>query len=110
MALEKRGCRLLYYRSVRRNGVPRRIYVGSGDVARIAAEIDASQRAGRRAQLASGHTERAHLLTAQVLAAKLHAACVLLMTTTLLAAGFHRAERHSWRRWHAGHRTVKNAS
>ena len=38
MALEKRGGNLYYYRSIRCSDKVRRVYVGSGELARIAHE------------------------------------------------------------------------
>jgi hypothetical protein len=45
MALEKRNGNLYYYRSVRDGEKVRRVYVGAGEIARIAHEHDEQRRA-----------------------------------------------------------------
>ena len=45
MALEKRDGNLYHYRSVRRGGEVRKVYMGSGELAYIACEQDVMSRA-----------------------------------------------------------------
>ena len=45
MSLEERNGKLYYYRSVRHGDTVRRVYVGSGELARIAHEGDVAERA-----------------------------------------------------------------
>ena len=107
MAFERRGGRLIYYLSRWLGGKPRRLYIGSGDVGRIAAGIDARHRCERQAQLARWQAEKTRLEAAQALSRELHLACILLMNAVLLTAGFHRRKRESWGRWYAARRLLK---
>ena len=49
MSLEERNGKLYYYRSVRHGDTVRRVYVGSGELARIAHEGDVAEREAERA-------------------------------------------------------------
>ena len=49
MSLEERNGKLYYYRSVRHGDTVRRVYVGSGELARIAHERDVAEREAERA-------------------------------------------------------------
>jgi hypothetical protein len=56
MSLEERNGKLYYYRSVRHGDTVRRVYVGSGELARIAHEGDVAEREAERA--AEEHARR----------------------------------------------------
>ena len=92
-----------YYSKVRRNGRPSSVYVGTGPVAKLAAEQNTRRRAEREA--AANH--RRQLLTALDNVSSLTAGSArlaeLLKQAALLAAGLHH-HRGEWRR-RIGHAT-----
>jgi hypothetical protein len=96
MALEKRGDNLYYYRSVRNGEKVRKVYVGSGELARIAHEGDILRRTGREAER---EQEKAELERLEALAApirELADAAEILAHAHLIAGGYRRYEGH-WR-------------
>ncbi len=109
MAWEKRCKKMYFYRSVRCKGKVRKVYYGTGPTGKLAAETDALRRAEQRAgkmELSAG-TER--LQPALNLARRFEETCALLASANLLAAGFHRPYRHSWRTWIHGRRAIRAA-
>ena len=68
MALEKRDGNLYYYRSVRRGDEVRKVYVGSGEIARLAHEWDVMSRTEAEAAVgrAQDEVERMEALVAPV--------------------------------------------
>ena len=97
MAWEKRGGNLYYYRSVRRGDKVSRVYMGSGELAKIVHERDLINRAieeGRR-QEERRERERLEALTAPV--AELEEIAEILARAHLIAAGCHR-HKGEWRR------------
>ena len=97
MALEKRNGNLYYYRSVRDGEKVRRVYVGAGEIARIAHEHDEQRRAQeeRRRQEERRAQEGLDALVAPVL--EIAEALEILIRAHLIAAGYRRYQRH-WRR------------
>jgi hypothetical protein len=97
VTLERRDGRLYYYRSVRDGERVRKLYVGSGEFARICSETDILRRTGRRAQR---ERERAELETLKGLVAPVEevsdAAKVLVIAH--LVDGGHRKHKGEWRR------------
>ena len=61
MSLEERNGKLYYYRSVRHGDTVRRVYVGSGELARIAHERDVAERAAEENARREAELERARL-------------------------------------------------
>ena len=88
MGWEARGCggRLYYFRYRKVDGRVTRQYLGAGAVAELAAAADAVKRADRRAALTP--------------LVELCRAADLMARATLLAAGYHRHSRSSWRKRH----------
>jgi hypothetical protein len=92
------GNRRYYYRHPKVDGRPRRVYVGTGPAAELAAAVDELRRLKRaieRRQLAG---ERTRLEGA---GAALEAVCArtdVLARAALTAAGYHRHQRGAWRR------------
>jgi hypothetical protein len=106
MAWEKHGARTYYYRSVRQDGRVRKLYYGAGAVGKIAAEVDALRRAEQAAAETSRREHRNQLDAAMGLTQKLNRECDVLTAAELLAAGFHRPSRHSWRIWRNGRKAI----
>lgn len=96
--LKRRGNRLYYYKSVRTGGRVRTVYRGGGEVALLAAGLDALEaeqsaadrrelaEARRRADRADRRLDAASDLVGRAVAAE------------LVAAGYHRPARKPWRR------------
>jgi hypothetical protein len=97
MALEKRGGNLYYYRSIRRGDKVRRVYVGSGELATIAQELDLMERAQEehRRQEERRELENLESLAAPVL--EVGEAATVLARAHLVASGFHK-RKGEWRR------------
>src|ERR671912_892600 len=90
MALEKRDGNLYYYQSVRDGDKVRKVYWGSGELARIAHERETMNRAARRheQQESARELERLEALAAPVL--ELSEAAEILVRAHLIDAGYRR--------------------
>ena|SRR5215203_4088504 len=97
MALENRDGNLYYYRSVRRGDVVRKVYMGSGELARIANERDVMSRAAEecRRQEERRAQERLEALSTPIL--EIGEAAEVLVRAYLIAGGFRR-HKGEWRR------------
>ena len=97
MALENRDGNLYYYRSVRRGDEVRKVYVGGGELARIAHERDVMSRAAEehKRQEERQRLEKLEALAAPVL--EVDEAAEVLVRAHLIAAGCHR-HKGEWRR------------
>jgi hypothetical protein len=85
----ERGASNYYTRSKRVNGKVVREYIGRGELARIASEIDADRRALRKAER---QQQMAELERLEALAAQIGEHCEvteILVRAHLLASGFH---------------------
>jgi hypothetical protein len=102
MAWEARGSRRYYTRSKRVNGRVVREYLGAAGApaAELAAAADALRRADRRAALEARRAEEARWRAALTPLVELCRAADLMARATLLAAGYHRHSRSSWRKRH----------
>jgi hypothetical protein len=87
-----------YYRSVRREGRPVKLYVGAGIAAKLAEDIDAGRRRQREAEECALLEEIQRTSEPRSLMIRLEEITRLLMEGTLLAAGFHRPNFGPWRR------------
>jgi len=96
MAWERRRRGLFYYRSVRVNGSPHRIYVGKGPDARAQAERDAQIRERRQAERQALRAEQLQVATADLAFEQARALTDLLMQATLIIRTFH-LRRGEWR-------------
>jgi hypothetical protein len=90
VTLERRDRRLYYYRSVRDGGNVRKVYVGTGEIARISHEADVLTRTGREAdrRREKAELERLENLAAPVV--ELSEAAKILAHAYLIACGYHR--------------------
>jgi hypothetical protein len=98
MAWEQRGSRRIYYRSERDGRRVRRVYLGSGPVAELAATLDELRRAERRAEAQARRAEEARRSAAAALLERLVHAAGLMAEAALERAGYHRHDRGKWRR------------
>ena len=94
MAWEARGGGRYYYRVVRDGGRVRRLYLGNGPVAELAARDVELRRAERQARARS----QARLESAEAASRELAELTDLLAQVALVAAGYHRHDRGKWRR------------
>ena len=97
MALENRGGNLYYYRSVRRGDKVSRVYMGSGELARIAHERDLINRAIEEGRQREERAERESLEALAAPVAELCEVAEVLARAHLIAAGCHR-HKGEWRR------------
>ena len=105
MAWERRGTRMYYYRSVRRDGRVTKIYYGTGVIGQLAAAAEARRRgAAKGAQACDDEVVAAVALTHD-----LCRAVSLMVDASLLAAGYHRPGRHEWRAYRHGQRILRQA-
>jgi hypothetical protein len=86
-----------YTRSKKVNGRVVREYVGTGRVAELVAQMDATERADREAERASRRAEKADLATLDAEIKALAEITDLAARAALLAAGYHQHKRE-WRK------------
>jgi hypothetical protein len=99
MAWETRNGKGRYYtRSERVDGRVKRTYVGTGELAEIAAGVDVLGRAALTKRATALERERQQLQARDDAIADLHADGDLLVRAALVAAGYHRHDRGAWRR------------
>ena len=97
MALEKRNGKLYYYRSVREGERVRKVYLGAGELARIARDEELMSRA---LKVAERERQRKEVERLEVLAAPVAELCEIseiIARAHLVAAGCHR-HKGEWRR------------
>jgi hypothetical protein len=105
----RKGTKQQYYtRSRRVNGYVQREYLGSGELARLSAEIDTAAResqtalrriAAQQRQCEQEHREAIYAAILTPLDA-LDVLCQAAMRRGLLAAGYHQHKRGEWRKQH----------
>jgi hypothetical protein len=88
-----------FYRSVRVNGRPRKLYLGAGPAARAYARQEAERRARRRSERAALHAEQARTAPADLAFQGARTLVDLLVRASLVLSGFHLHHRE-WRRRH----------
>ena len=94
MAWETRGGGRYYYKVSRDDGRVRRLYLGNGPVAELAAQDAELRRAERQARARS----QARLEAAEAASRELAELADLLAQVALMAAGYHRHDRGNWRK------------
>jgi hypothetical protein len=98
MAWEVRGSQSYYYRSRRVNGRVVKEYVGSGDLARSIAALEALERQKGEIERSEEEAQRREQAA---LEAEVEAYCRQVdeaLAETLTALGYHRHDRGAWRR------------
>ena len=100
MGWEPRDNKCYYFRYRKVDGRVTRQYLGAGAVADLAAADDALRRADRRAAMEARRAEEANWQAALAPLRELCRVADLMARATLLAAGYHRHSRSSWRKRH----------
>lgn len=99
MSWEARNGEGAYYtRSKRSGGRIVREYVGSGDFARVVAEMDDLERQQRKAEGVAQREERARLNAIDAQVARLDRLADLVARAVLVDAGYHQHNRGEWRK------------
>ena len=97
MGLEKRNGRVYYYKSRRDGEKVRKVYVGAGDFAHLAAKLEEAERLRREEEAAYWEAERERLERSVAFVQELEEAAEVLLRAHLLASGFHHY-KGQWRR------------
>jgi hypothetical protein len=97
MTIERRTGNLYYYRSVRESGKVRKVYVGSGELARIAHGHDLVRQAAEQRRRELEQTEAKKLEDLAAVVAPLIEASEVIARAHLIVTGHHRHKRE-WRR------------
>lgn len=92
-----------YTRSRKVGGRVVREYVGTGEVAELASQMDAIERARRETERAAWRAKRAELDALDAPLNELNEIAELLAHAALVAAGFHQHNRGEWRKRRAYH-------
>ncbi len=87
-----------YTRSERVNGRVVRQYVGCGKAGELAAEMDARERAQRKAEAQENREEQARYQALDDQLAALDELADMMSRAALVAAGYHQHHRGEWRR------------
>jgi hypothetical protein len=96
LALEKRDGRLYYYRHMRDGDRVRKIYVGSGELARIACEQDLIKRTIEEHKRKEEREEREKLEALASSVEELSDVVEIITRACLIASGYRRYQGH-WR-------------
>lgn len=97
MAIQTQGNRRYYYRAVRVDGKPRRIYVAAGREAEEHARRDAQERQQRLAQISKWTAVESQVVAAEAVLTEVAAWTSMLAAAVLILSG-HRQHRGTWRR------------
>ena len=97
MGLEKRDGHVYYYKSRRDGEKVRKVYVGAGDFAHLAAQLEEAKRLRREEEVAYWEAEHERLERSAAFLQELEAAVEVLVRAHLLASGFHQ-HNGQWRR------------
>jgi hypothetical protein len=97
VGLEKRNGHVYYYRSRRDGEKVRKVYVGAGDFAHVAAQLDEAERLRREEETTRWRKEKRRLEASAAFLEELEEAAEILARAKLLVAGFHK-RKGEWRR------------
>ena len=98
MVWSTRGTRKYYYRKELVNGRWRKVYVGTGASAEIAAQSDAEHRKLRATSRRQQREDREHFFAAEAVLIELSGLTDKMTKAALILAGFHQHERGAWRK------------
>ena len=97
MGLEQHNGHVYYYKSRRDDEKVRKVYVGAGDFAHVAAKLDEAERLRRKEEVAYWTAERERLEESAAFLQELEEAAEVLTRAHLLASGCHK-HKGQWRR------------
>ena len=106
MGLEKRNGRVYYYKSRRDGEKVRKVYVGAGDFAHLAAQLDEAERLKREEETTRWKKEKERLEASAGFMKELEGAAEILTRAQLLVAGFHK-HKGEWRKIRESTRAVE---
>jgi len=98
MGWEHRPGGTYFYKAVRIDGLPRKLYIGKGDAAVAQARQHAARQQHRQAERESFLADRARLALAETALDELWSLVNLLARATLLTWGYHQHHGGEWRR------------
>jgi len=96
VGLEKRNGRVYYYKSRRDGEKVRKVYVGAGDFAHAAAQLDEAERLRREEETTRWSKEKERLEASAAFVKELEGAAEILTRAQLLVVGFHK-HKGEWR-------------
>jgi len=97
VGLEKRNGHVYFYKSRRDGEKVRKVYVGAGEFAHVAAKLDEAKRQQREEEVAYWKAERERLEASAAFLKELEEAAEVLTRAHLLASGCHQ-HKGQWRR------------
>jgi hypothetical protein len=97
VGLEQRNGHVYYYKSRRDGEKVRKVYVGAGDFAHVAAQLDEAERLRREEKAAYREAERERLERSAAFLQELTEAAEVLTRAHLLASGCHQ-HKGQWRK------------
>ena len=95
---QRAGRKPLYFESIRVDGRVVRTCFGGGPEAHLAAKMTALRRVDKTTARAVGDAEAAKIATLTREMRTLEGICALLSSAKMIASGFHRHDRGTWRR------------
>ncbi len=98
MGWERRGKEMYYYISERRDGRVRKVYVGKGRIAAMAAANVAKRRELRIAEKAQVMEAATSVAAADQATELLSRECESLLAAMMVLAGFHQENGRTWRK------------
>jgi hypothetical protein len=107
MSWEKRGEKSYVYKYRRVGPKVRRIYLGTGAVGRFADAIVTKNRDLRASVAAAEREAEMDRASARAHTELLRMWCEILTSAVMLASGFRRPQRHTWRRWKDGQEALE---
>src|SRR5215203_1015470 len=106
MGLEKRNSCVYYYKSRRDGEKVRKVYVGAGDFAHLAAQLDEAERLRREEETTRWRKEKKRLEASAAFVKELEGVAEILTRAELFVAGFHK-RKGEWRRRRESTRDVE---
>ena len=97
MGLENHKGHVYYYKSRRDGEKVRKLYVGAGDFAHVAAKLDEAERLRSKEEVAYWKAENEHLERSAAFVRELEEAAKVLVRAHLLASSCHK-HKGQWRR------------
>lgn len=99
-----------FYLSVRSGGRKHSLYFGRGPLGQVAEAMIVRNEAARQARKDAWATARSEMEDVDDLINQVEMGCELLTAGVLLAAGYNRLHRSSWRPWIHGRKTLRRST